>query len=102
LPPVSMTPLVDLPPVSITQVANNGNSFRLLHLKVNLKKKFIYMHVNSTTQRCPNTSPQIFDKKFITALMGYSGAWEKLIHGKPKVKNVVALSLYTKLQLLRL
>jgi hypothetical protein len=43
LPPVSMTPAVDLPPVSMAQVAKNGNSFRLLHLKMSLKKKFIYM-----------------------------------------------------------
>jgi hypothetical protein len=27
-------------------------------------------------------SPQIFEKKFETALMGYSGAWRKLIHEK--------------------
>ncbi len=35
-----------------------------------------------------------FLKKFETALMGYSGAWGKLIHEKkPEVENLVALSL---------
>jgi hypothetical protein len=35
-----------------------------------------------------------FSKKFETALMVYSGAWGKLIHGKkPEVKNLVTLSL---------
>ncbi len=32
-------------------------------------------------------------KKFETALMVHSGAWEKLIHKKPEVENLVALSL---------
>jgi hypothetical protein len=34
-----------------------------------------------------------FSEKFETAQMGYSGAWEKLIHEKPEVKNLAALSL---------
>jgi hypothetical protein len=36
----------------------------------------------------------IFCKKIETALKGYSGAWGKLIHEKPEVENLVALSLY--------
>ena len=47
LPPVSKTPVAKLPPVSTTPVAG----FR--QLKVNLKAK-IYIHVNSSIQRCPN------------------------------------------------
>jgi hypothetical protein len=38
LPPVSMTLTVNLPLVSTTPVANNGNNIRLLTLKVKLKK----------------------------------------------------------------
>jgi hypothetical protein len=41
------TPAANLPPVSTTQVANNGN-----FLRENLKEK-IYLYANSTTQRCP-------------------------------------------------
>jgi hypothetical protein len=36
--------------------------------------------------------PQIVEK-FKTALMGYSGAWGKLIHEKIEIENLVALSL---------
>jgi hypothetical protein len=32
-------------------------------------------------------------KKCEMALMGYSGAWGNLIHKKPEVENLVALSL---------
>ncbi len=69
-PPVSTTPAVNLSPVSMTPVANNGNNIRLL--TPNVKKK-IYLYVISTTQRCPDgrffpfarelrISPQIFEK----------------------------------------
>jgi hypothetical protein len=69
-----------------------------LHLEVNLKKKS-YLYVNSTTQTKYlklislklfsfavvllelRIFLRIFDK-FETALMGYSGAWGKLIHEK--------------------
>jgi hypothetical protein len=34
-----------------------------------------------------------FSKKFETALMGYSGAWEILIYEKPEEENLVTLSL---------
>jgi len=34
-----------------------------------------------------------FSKKFEMVML-YSGAWGKLIHKKPEVKNRVALSLY--------
>jgi hypothetical protein len=37
LPPT--TPAANLPPLSMTLVANNGNNIRLLRLKVNLKAK---------------------------------------------------------------
>jgi hypothetical protein len=76
-----------------------------LHLQVNLKKK-LNLYVNSTTQRCLNKIIETFlikdffpfatgtywwctlsceylrkfSKKSETALMGYSGAWENLIH----------------------
>jgi hypothetical protein len=85
---------------------------------VNLKEK-IYLYVNSTTQRCSkkiiktflnddffhlplsSTTPLVnlelrireFLKKFETALMAFSGAWGRLIHKKPEVENLVALSL---------
>ncbi len=88
---------------------------------MNLKEK-IYLYVNSATQKYPNKiiktflienffylppvlmtpvvrlklqiSPQILEK-CETALMGYSGAWGKLIHErkKPVVANLAALSL---------
>jgi hypothetical protein len=32
-------------------------------------------------------------RKNVTALMGYSGAWGKLIHKNPEVENLVALFL---------
>ena len=35
-----------------------------------------------------------FSKKFEMALVVYSGAWGKLIHKKPEVENLEALSLY--------
>ncbi len=74
-------------------------------LKVNFQKN-IYLYVNSTTQRCPNKIFKLFliedffpfathvndtggapgvaniSKKYQTALMGYPGAWGKLIHEK--------------------
>ncbi len=89
-------------------------------LRVNLKAK-VYLWVNSTSQRCPNKIiktfmiedffhlPPVlrhrwctlsceylreFSKKFETALILYSGAWEKLIHEKnPEVENLVTPSL---------
>jgi hypothetical protein len=54
LPLVSMTLVVNLPPVSATTL--------VVHLELRI-------------------FPQIF-KKVQMALMGYSGAWEKLIHEK--------------------
>jgi hypothetical protein len=53
LPPVSTTPAANLPPVSMTLVANNWNNIRLLRLKVNLKAK-MFLYVYSTSQRCTN------------------------------------------------
>jgi hypothetical protein len=62
-PPVSLTPVVNLPPVTLAfvDVVNNGNNIRLLtvHLEMNLKKKK-YLYVNSTTQRCSNKVLKIF------------------------------------------
>jgi hypothetical protein len=55
LPPVSTTPVANLPPVCTFELR---------------------------------------PKKFETALMEYSGAWGKLIHKKPEVENLMALSLY--------
>ncbi len=78
-----------------------------LRLKVNLKEK-IYLYHNSSTQRCVNKIMKTFQIKelfhlppisqrflrnFEMARMGYSGTWGKLIHVKPKVENLVALSL---------
>ncbi len=37
-------------------------------------------------------SPQNFRKKSKMVLMGYSGAWEKLINKKHEVENLMALS----------
>ncbi len=52
-----------LPPVSATPAANGKWQMATIsgcrHLKVNLKAK-IYIHVNSTTQRCPNKIIKIF------------------------------------------
>ncbi len=108
-PPVSTTPVANLPLVSTTSrqilprvslvllipVANNGN----------LKTK-IYIFVNSTTQRCPNKKfkylwlkffsichqcqwhqwctlsceyPANLATKFEMALMVYSGAWRRYL-----------------------
>jgi hypothetical protein len=81
---------------------------KCLHLKVNFKKN-IYLYVNSTIYWCPDKifktfliedffpfasvpttlvihlelriSPQIFEKNR-TILMGYLGAWGKLIRDK--------------------
>jgi hypothetical protein len=93
------------------------------HLKVNLKAK-IYIYVNSTTQRCPNKMIKNFlieifsichrcqrhwwctlsheylrefSKKFEIALMVYSGAWGKLIHGflKNRTGNFIKFDLDT-------
>jgi hypothetical protein len=84
-----------------------GTKSDCLHLKVNLKEK-VYLHVNSTTQRCLNkisktfliedffrfppvsTIPvmqlelQMSLRLFETALLGYSGTWdwERLNHEK--------------------
>ncbi len=84
------------------------------HLKVNLKAK-IYTYVNSTTQRCPNKITKIFlieyffhlppvsltpvvhlereylrefSKKIEMAVLVYSGAWGKLIHGKNQKSKI--------------
>ncbi len=46
LPLASTTLSVNLPPVSLTPVAKNGNNISLLAR--------IYLYVNSTTRRCPN------------------------------------------------
>jgi hypothetical protein len=86
---------------------------------VNLKEK-IFQYVNFTSQRCPNNIieaflvedffhlPPVWDiggaplaanistnfpKNLKLALVGHSGAWGKLIHKKPEVKNLLALSL---------
>ncbi len=48
--PVSTTAAANLPPVSTTM----GTLSDCWHLKVNLKKKIIYMLTLCTTQRCPN------------------------------------------------
>jgi hypothetical protein len=100
LPLVSTTLAVNLPPVSITMVANSWNNIRLLTPLSELEGKN-YLYVNSTTQRCTSKIIKTyliedffyllpvnckylhgFSKKFETALMGYSGAWGKLIHDK--------------------
>jgi hypothetical protein len=56
----------------LIRLANNGNNIRLL------------------TPSCE------ISNKFVTALMGNSGTWGKLIPEKPEVKNLVALSLLNK------
>ncbi len=102
LPLVPTTPAVNLPPVSVTLVANNWDNVRLL--KWTWRQKFIYIYVNSSTQRCPNKIIKTFliedffqlppvsltlvvclelrislqKKKNERALMQYSGAWRKL------------------------
>jgi hypothetical protein len=44
-PSVSIKLVANLPPVSTTPAANNGNNIRLLVLKVNLKgKKYVYVN----------------------------------------------------------
>jgi hypothetical protein len=98
-PLVSTTLVANLPPYRYQQVAIMGTISDCLHLKVNFEKK-MYLCVNSTTQRCPNKIFKTFLiedffylhlelqislwilKKFETALMGYPGAWGKLIHEK--------------------
>jgi hypothetical protein len=86
------------------------------YLKVNLKAK-IYIYVNSTTQRCPNTiikifliedffyllpvsatpvvhlEPRIlylreFSNKFEMSVLLYSGAWGKLINEKNQKSKI--------------
>jgi hypothetical protein len=59
LPPVSTTPAANLPPVSLTPWQIMATISGCRHLKVNLKAK-IYIHVYSTTQRCPNKIIKIF------------------------------------------
>jgi hypothetical protein len=49
MPQVSMTPAVNLPPVSTTPMANNGNNIRLL-----IPQNELDLYVKSTSQRCPN------------------------------------------------
>jgi hypothetical protein len=59
LPPVSLIPAANLPPVSLIPVVH-------LYLRI---------------------SPRIFEK-FETVLMGYSGAWGRLIHEKNQKQKV--------------
>ncbi len=54
-----LIPVANLPPVSLTPVANNNTISGCRHLKLNLKAK-IYIYVNSTTQRCQNKIIKIF------------------------------------------
>jgi hypothetical protein len=54
-----MASAANLPPVSLTPVANNGTISGCRHLKVNLKAK-IYIYVNSSTHMCPNKIIKIF------------------------------------------
>jgi hypothetical protein len=118
LPPVSTILAANLLPMSTTPVANCHRYQRhrrqmvlisgCRYLKVNLKAK-IYIHVNSSIQRCPNKiikNFQIedffsfatgvsckyfreFSKKFETVLMGYSGAGGKLIHLKNQEQKIL-------------
>ncbi len=82
------------------------------YLKVNLKAK-IFIYVNSTTQRCPNTIIKIFliedffhlppvsatpvvhleylrefSKKFEMAVLVYLGAWGKLTNEKNQKSKI--------------
>ncbi len=43
LPPVSTTPAANLPPVSLTPVANSGNNIRLQTPKSELEGKNLYI-----------------------------------------------------------
>jgi hypothetical protein len=92
---------------------NMGTISGCRHLKLNLKAKFIYLL--TLPQRCPNKIIKIFLindfvhlppvsttqwctlsfeylyeflKKFETALIVYSGAWEKLIHEKNQKSKI--------------
>ena len=76
---------------AICGLAHQQN-LRICNLLIN-QKKFADSHISEIC----GFELRIFCtflNKFETALMGYSGAWGKLIHEKkPEVKNLVALSL---------
>jgi hypothetical protein len=60
--PVSMIPTANLPPVSTTPVANNGNYYQTANnFKWTWKK--VYLYANSTTQRFPKEIINIFSIK---------------------------------------
>jgi hypothetical protein len=81
LPPVSLTPVANLPPVSTTL------------LKLVAKFADGVVDTGGQTFSCEYLCE--FSKKFETALTVFSGAWGKLIHEKnqKKKKNLVTLSL---------
>ncbi len=103
VPLVLLTPAANLPPVSLTPVANNWNNIRLQTPESELEAK-IYIYVSSTTQRWPNKIIKIFliedflhlsckylrefSKKFETVLMEDSGAGGKLIHEKNQKQKI--------------
>ncbi len=75
----------NLPPVSTIPVVN-------CHQYQRHRRSICHQRQRWCTLICEYFSE--FSNKFKTALMGYSGAWGKLIHEKkPEVKNLLPLSL---------
>jgi hypothetical protein len=58
-PPVLKKSAANLPQVSTTPMANNGYNIRLLTPLGEIEGK-IYLHVSSTTHRCPNKTIETF------------------------------------------
>jgi hypothetical protein len=88
LPPVSLTPVANLPPVSTTLaklvekfaagVVDTGSNFAA----ANLPPVSLMVHLDL------RISPREFSKKFETVLMQYSGAGGKLIHQKNQKQKI--------------
>ncbi len=92
MPPVSLTPLVNLPPVSTTLAKLVA---KFAPGVVNTDGKFAAGVFDTGGAPClTNITANFRKKKILTALMGYSGAGGKLIHEKNhKQKTLMILSL---------
>ncbi len=89
LPPALLTPVAILPPVSTTQAELVATLPPVSLILAAILPPVLLTPVVHLDLRI---SPRI-SKKFQMTLLLFSGAWGKVIHEKPKAKNLVTMSL---------